>query len=151
MSVFLSWSLLPSKRDLASSLFPRPQGPGGIRHCRGSAHVYAKVDLYLGWAAPITPRGARNDSHEAVGLENDYKLTKKGNRDPRDSFENWLTDLFDNAIGRPALENMRITYEEVDGQDVCRIDVRPSRNPIYTQGKQTKDFYVRLNNGTRSH
>jgi ATP-dependent Lon protease len=91
-----------------------------------------------------------NDSHEAIGLRNDYKLTKKGNRDPRDSFENWLTDLFDNSIGRPALANMTITFEEVDGHDVCRIEVKPSRKPVYAQGKQTKDFYVRLNNGTRS-
>ncbi|MDQ3943221.1 MAG: protease Lon-related BREX system protein BrxL, partial [Actinomycetota bacterium] len=91
-----------------------------------------------------------NDSHEAVGLEQDYKLTKKGNRDPRDSFENWLTDLFDNSIGRPVLANVSITFEEVDEHDVCRIEVRPSRQPVYARGKQTMDFYVRLNNGTRS-
>jgi predicted HTH transcriptional regulator len=30
-----------------------------------------------------------NDSHEAVGLDNDYKLTgARPGRDPRDSFEN---------------------------------------------------------------
>lgn len=91
-----------------------------------------------------------NDNHEAVGLQYDYKLCRKGSRDPRDSFENWLTDLFDNSIGRPALANMSITFEETDGHDVCRIEVRPSRKPIYAQGKQSKDFYVRLNNGTRS-
>ncbi len=91
-----------------------------------------------------------NDSHEVVGLENDYKLTRKGNRDPHDSFENWLTDLFDNSIGKPALANISVTFEEVDGHDVCRVDVTPSRKPVYARGKQTKDFFVRLNNGTRS-
>ena len=91
-----------------------------------------------------------NDNHEAVGLENDYKLTRKGNRDPRDSFENWLTDLFDTSIGKPALANVSVTFEEVDGHDVCRVDVTPSRKPVYALGKQTKDFFVRLNNGTRS-
>jgi len=91
-----------------------------------------------------------NDSHEVVGLENDYKLTKKGNRDPRDSFENWLTDLFDNSIGKPALANMSVTFESLDGRDLCRIDVSPSSKPVYARGKQVKDFYVRLNNGTRS-
>ena len=39
-----------------------------------------------------------NDEHEAIGLDNDYKLCREGNRDPRDSFENWLTDLFDNSL-----------------------------------------------------
>ncbi len=92
-----------------------------------------------------------NDSHEAVGLENDYKVTgMKRGRDPRDSFENWLTGLFDTTIGRPALANVSVTFDEVDGHDVCRVEVHPSRKPVYARGKQTKDFYVRLNNGTRS-
>lgn len=86
-----------------------------------------------------------NDNIEAVGLENDYKLTRKGNHKPRDSFENWLTDLFDNSIGKPALANTSITFEEVDGHDVCCVAVRPSRKPVYVSGKQTKDFYVRVN------
>lgn len=91
-----------------------------------------------------------NDDHEATGLQNDYKLTKKGNRDPRDSFENWLTDLLDNCIGKPALANVLLSFEEVDECDVCRVEVRPSRKPVYARSKQSKDFYVRLNNGTRS-
>jgi hypothetical protein len=44
-----------------------------------------------------------SDDCQPVGLRNDYKLTKKGNRDPRDSFENWLTDLFDHSLSKPAL------------------------------------------------
>ena len=91
-----------------------------------------------------------NDDHEPVGLENDYKVTRKGTRDPRDSFENWLTDLFDHSIGKPALTNVSVSFEAVNGNDVCRIDVDPSRVPIYAEGKQTKDFYVRVNNSTRS-
>ena len=91
-----------------------------------------------------------NDEREPLGLENDYKLTRKGNRDPSDSFENWLTDLFDNSIGKPALANVSVTFEEVAGREVCRVEVRPSRKPVYAAGKQTKDFFVRLNNGTRS-
>jgi hypothetical protein len=74
-----------------------------------------------------------NDSREAVGLANDYKLTGgKPGRDPRDSFENWLTGLMDTSIGRPPLANMVITFEEVDGHDVCRVEVTPTKNP-YTQ------------------
>ena len=91
-----------------------------------------------------------NDNREPLGLDNDYKVTKKGNRDPRDSFENWLTDLFDNSVGKPALANISVIFEAVDGRDVCRVDVTPSRRPVYARTKQTKDFFVRLNNGTRS-
>jgi hypothetical protein len=78
------------------------------------------------------------------------KLTKKANRDPRDSFENWLTDLFDNSIGKPALANVSVSFESVGGQDICRVEVKPGYQPVYAHGKQGIDFYVRLNNGTRS-
>jgi ATP-dependent Lon protease len=91
-----------------------------------------------------------NDEHEAAGLMSDYKLTRKGSRDPRDSFENWLSDLFDKCIGKLALANVSVTFEKVDGYDVCRVDVTPRHKPVYAVGKQTKDFFVRLNNGTRS-
>jgi predicted HTH transcriptional regulator len=91
-----------------------------------------------------------DDGHQAVGLQNDYKLTKKGNRDLRDSFENWLTDLFDTCVGKPVLANVSVSFEGVDGHDVCRVVVKPSRQPVYASGKQSMDFYVRLNNGTRS-
>jgi ATP-dependent Lon protease len=90
-----------------------------------------------------------SDDRQPVGLQYDYKLTKKGNRDPRDSFENWLTDLFDNSIGKPALANVTVSFEDVDRHDVCRVEVKPSRQPVYVRGKQTMDFFVRLNNGTR--
>ena len=91
-----------------------------------------------------------SDDRRPLGLDNDYKVTRKANRDPRDSFENWLTDLFDNCLGKPALANVAVAFEDVDGHDVCRVEVKPGRKPVYvSSNKQTKDFYVRLNNGTR--
>lgn len=43
-----------------------------------------------------------------------------------------------------------VSFEEVDGHDVCRVEVKPSRQPVYVRGKQSMDyFYVRFNNGTR--
>lgn len=90
-----------------------------------------------------------SDDRQPLGLDNDYKVTKKANRDPRDSFENWLTDLFDNSLGKPALANIAVSFEDVDGHDVCRVELKPGRKPVYVSTKQTKDFYVRLNNGTR--
>jgi predicted HTH transcriptional regulator len=91
-----------------------------------------------------------SDDLQPVGLRNDYKLTKKGNRDPRDSFENWFTDLFDHSLGKPALANVLVSFEDVDGHDICRVEVKPSRQPVYVRNKQSMDdFYVRFNNGTR--
>ncbi len=49
-----------------------------------------------------------NDQREAVGLENDYKFFKSREHDARDSYQNWLMDLFENAMGKPSLANISI-------------------------------------------
>ncbi len=54
------------------------------------------------------------------------------------------------AIGRPAVTNVSIRFETVDGYDICRVDVQPSGMPVYvTSGRGITDFYVRINNSTR--
>lgn len=72
----------------------------------------------------------------------------KGNRDPRDSFENWLTYLLDDSIGKQALSN--VSFESVVGHDVCRVEAKPSGQPIYARGEQSMDYYGWLTNGTGS-
>src|SRR5215208_2145563 len=133
-----------------------PSGPA--RQVAGR-HVVGQPDavggLVEGVAGRVRGRGVHRQDDgrlaaRAGRLKNDYKVTRKGNRDPRDAFENWLTDLLDNTIGKPALANVTVAFEEVDGHDVCRIDVRPGRQAVYARGKQTTDFYVRFNNSTRS-
>ncbi|MCB9619808.1 MAG: DUF262 domain-containing protein [Sandaracinus sp.] len=90
-----------------------------------------------------------NDDGEAVGLANDYELTKKGNRD---GFELFLSDLFETHLGKPTLGQLSVTFEAVDSHDVCRVDVRPSIRPVFVKppkGPKTADFYVRFGNSTR--
>jgi len=94
-----------------------------------------------------------NDQGEAVGLERDYRIWGKKSQAPRDSFENELTTLFqENFGGSVTLYNLRLSWETVDGKDVCRIDTRRSDEPIFVRNKDTKatDFYVRMNNSTRA-
>ncbi len=93
-----------------------------------------------------------NDRGEAVGLDNDFQIWAKGARAPRDAFENALTTLFEESIGRPAtISNLKISWEDVNGTEICRIDARPSGDPIFVRNKETKssDLYVRMNNSTR--
>ena len=47
------------------------------------------------------------------------------------------------------LANVMVSFEDVDGHDVCRVEVKPSRCPVYVGSRKTMDFYVRLNNGTK--
>ena len=88
-----------------------------------------------------------DDHGVAIGLDKDFSLT--GNKQ-RDGFENALTTLLDRAIGKPAIGNVAVRFEDIDGYDVCRIDVRPSHTPVYVNWKgEQQFFFVRLNNGTR--
>ncbi len=87
-----------------------------------------------------------DDTGRPIGLEKDYKLVKGRGRD---GFENWLTDLLEGAFGKPALANLSVSFQAIDGNDVCRIDVEPSRAPACLKSGTKADLYVRLNNSTR--
>ena len=87
-----------------------------------------------------------DDHGEPLGIENDLKTT---NRADLDGFENWLTTLFENAIGGAATSNVEIDFPIVDGVVICRVAARPSGSPVYVSMKDDDWFYVRLGNSTR--
>jgi ATP-dependent Lon protease len=87
-----------------------------------------------------------DDQGTAIGLAKDFKLVKGQNRD---GLENWLTDLLEHALGKPAVANVAVSFGSVDGADICRIDVRPSATPVYARRGKESDLFVRLNNSTR--
>jgi len=81
------------------------------------------------------------------GLEDDYVAV--GNKG-RDGYANFLTTLLDKCIGRAAVANVTVTFDSVEDQDICRLDVSPSREPVFVvNDKGDADLYVRLNNSTR--
>jgi ATP-dependent Lon protease len=87
------------------------------------------------------------DDGQARGLYDDYIAV--GNKG-RDGYENFLTTLLETRIGRAAVAHVAITFERVDSLDVCRLDVKPSPEPVFvTNDKGDADLYVRLNNSTR--
>jgi hypothetical protein len=74
------------------------------------------------------------------------RLEKKG----RDGYENFLATLLDRRIGRAAVAHVAVTFDIVDGHDVCRIDVKRSPQPVFVSNYNgDADLYVRLNNSTR--
>lgn len=85
-----------------------------------------------------------NDEGRPVGLVQDYRtISKKPNRD---GYENWLTDLLTHSIGPAATARIRVSFEMVDGHDVCRLDVATGETPTFVN---EITFYVRINNSTR--
>lgn len=89
-----------------------------------------------------------DDQRQVVGLDQDLKTFSS--RQDLDAYENWLTNLFEISIGKPVIGRLAVLFEQLEGGGVCRIDVRPSKKPVFVRsGKSAADFYVRLNNSTR--
>jgi hypothetical protein len=85
-----------------------------------------------------------------VGLKGDYSQFKKS--DSRDAFENWLTTQFVDQFGKPASRLYSVSFHEVAGQDVCRIEVQPSPDPVFVDEKGGKpaQLYIRTGNASRA-
>ena len=90
-----------------------------------------------------------NDSGSAVGLADDLKLVPK--RDS-DGYVLWMTRLLIDCMGKSAALNAQISFEKIGGEDVCRVDVKPSRKSVFVNAPKSKnrdEFYVRMNNQTQ--
>ena len=87
------------------------------------------------------------DNREPVGLDDDYAQVKPPNAD---GYVNWLDTLFENHLGHPGANRLTIRIDQVNGQDVCRIDVPASSRPIWVKTKNGPNtLYQRRNNSTR--
>ncbi|MGA2738964.1 MAG: ATP-binding protein, partial [Bryobacteraceae bacterium] len=91
-----------------------------------------------------------DDERHVVGLRGDYSQFKKA--DVRDAFENWLTTQFIDQFGKPASRFYSLTFHQLDGQDICRIEVQPSPDPAYVDEKGGKpaQLYIRTGNASRA-
>lgn len=88
-----------------------------------------------------------HDEQYVTGMEEDYKIA--GNKG-RDGFENWLVTKLETELGKPATASfVDISFDTFDEGDVCRVDVRPSNQPVHAGADG--EFYVRMGNSTRSY
>jgi len=62
-----------------------------------------------------------------------------------------LKKLIKDITGLSTSINCNISFEELDGNDVCCVDVAPGRKEVYVNKASEKDvFYVRNGNATLS-
>jgi hypothetical protein len=91
-----------------------------------------------------------NDNGEILGLQYDYQTLGKQNQDGYILFLN--NDLLLREIGRIFAPYLKISCHQVSGQDVCRIIVQPSPEPVYIKIKdktgKKEIFFIRSNNST---
>lgn len=83
-----------------------------------------------------------------VGLGHDYPRVKPPNGD---GFVNWLTTHLAHAVGHAAVLRSRARIAIHDGQEICRLDVARSSQPVWAKtSKEERVFFVRMNNSTRA-
>jgi hypothetical protein len=63
-----------------------------------------------------------------------------------------VTQLLDANLSGAALALARISFGEINGQDVCGVDVAVGTQPVFTRpidGRQHTEFWARIGNSTR--
>lgn len=86
-----------------------------------------------------------SDAKEILGLDADFKSFGK-KPDLMDEFQKHLDNLIENCIGNAAYSLITLTFPEIEGKKVCRLDVQFSKKgPVYVKNKtkKTEEFYIR--------
>ena len=81
-----------------------------------------------------------------LGFQPDYALLKNKNRD---GYEAWLTTLLLDSYGKDASQSIKISFHEVDGNDVCQITLTRAPRPTWVADDRGEHLYVRTGNSTR--
>jgi hypothetical protein len=87
-----------------------------------------------------------DDDRNVIGLAHDYKLF--GKKDSRDAYENFLTGLLLNNLGKDSAALISITFHELDGKDICKVEAKKSPKPVFVKDPSGEHLYVRAGNST---
>lgn len=87
-----------------------------------------------------------NDAGKALGLQQDYQTLA---RKDRDGYEGFLTSLLLEALDRDLAPLLHLDFPILDGNEICRISVKPSPEPTFAQDKTGDHFFIRTGNSTR--
>jgi CheY-like chemotaxis protein len=85
------------------------------------------------------------DNSNIFGLEKDLSLLTNGNLD---KLERTIIDTICNHIGKNFTQQIKIRFENIDGKDICAIDVKKSQRKAWLQRNKDKklEFYIRMSN-----
>lgn len=90
--------------------------------------------------------GVRDDA-KVVGLAKDFEsLGSKGNRD---GFELTFRDALGKALGEDVNPYIQLTFSQVNGQTVAVASCELHHKPVFVEGSDRSEFYVRAGNTSR--
>lgn len=87
------------------------------------------------------------DNGNIFGLEKDLSLLSKKNLD---QFEQTIINLICDRIGASFTQLVKIRFENIEGKDVCAVDVKKSAKRAFMKGKEKLEFYIRAGNTSKS-
>jgi hypothetical protein len=84
-----------------------------------------------------------SDARVPLGLENDYSTLQ---RKDGDGFENHFTQTFNSMIGPEFRNLVKLWFRQLDGHDLCVVQVLASPRPVYLKADNNEQFYMRTGN-----
>jgi type I restriction enzyme, R subunit len=98
-----------------------------------------------------------NDDGTVHGLESDYATLRRAGKDDADVFLLHLNQAVTNAVGQAAAANVTSEILTIDGRDLCRVHVRPSKFPVEAtvthvkngQHEKKTQMFARFGNATK--
>ncbi|MEA5593245.1 RNA-binding domain-containing protein [Rivularia sp. UHCC 0363] len=87
------------------------------------------------------------DNGNIFGLEKDLSLLSKNNID---QFEQTIVNLICDRIGASFTQLVKIRFENIEGKDICAVDVKKSAKRAFMKGKEKLEFYIRAGNTSKS-
>lgn len=90
--------------------------------------------------------GVTDAEHEVIGIANDLAMMKRGDVD---GFEQYLRQALINGVGAEFSPYVKVAFPDMDGVQVCRVDVTRSPKPVFYAGKLGQEFHIRSGNGNR--
>lgn len=109
--------------------------------------IIAKTVAGLGNASGGTLLIGVHDQLYPVGLEPDLALVKPPDVD---GYVNWLDTMLENRFGFAFASLVQISAEQVEGHDVCRVNIPAATEPLWVTFKGQEKLFVRRNNSTRA-
>lgn len=88
------------------------------------------------------------DDGAILGIGADQQLFSPDKRN-RDTYENWLMTQLLAAYGKQHTANLRVSFAQLDGKDICRVTVSPSSTAVYVKENNQDALHIRAGNSTR--
>jgi hypothetical protein len=88
-----------------------------------------------------------SDDGQILGLEADYKTLSK--RPDRDGYQQFLVNLLSSTMGKETCSFLSISFQPIDGSEVCVFRVEASPKPVYLADGAVSRFYLRTGNTTQ--